>query len=385
MPGSVQRRGKHFSVVIDLGVDPVTGKRRQVRRAFHGNKKEAEAYLVQLLSERNNGIDVPAARAGSVGAYLKTWLHDYARTNVSPATYHRYDSIVHNQLIPSLGAIALGQLRPQHIQHSYSEALRSGRKNGTGGLSPRSVVQQHRILRKALQHAVQWQIINRNPADSVQPPRVARMERDSLDPGQLQDVLRAAESSRHYALVFMAAATGMRRGELLGLRWNDVDLDHGTASISQTIIWLPKQGFIAGPPKTHRSSRAVAISPATVAVLREHRVGQLEERVKAGPLWEDHGLVFSTPIGTPIDPSNLRLAWRRITEAAGVSSLRFHDLRHVHASLLLAQGVHPKIVSERLGHSGIGITMDTYTHVLPTLQKEAAELFDVMMGEEKAQ
>jgi integrase len=174
--------------------------------------------------------------------------------------------------------------------------------------------------------------------------------------------------------------TGLRQGELLGLRWQDVNLDAGARHVQQTCQWLPGQGFIFRQPKTSRSCRAVALSPDTVQRVRQHRHRQLEERLLVGPAYQDHGLVFATPLGTPIDPSNLRRAWARIVKAAGLDHLRFHDLRHAHATLMLQQGTHPKVVSERLGHSGIGITLDIYSHVLPGIQAQAAAQLDGLVN-----
>jgi integrase len=381
MQGHIRRRGKDsWTVVVNLGRDPVTGKRRQLWRSVRGTKRDAEATLLHVLHERNLGIDAPPAKL-TVAEYLTRWLNDYVRTNVSPSTVLPYSTCVHRHLTPALGAIPLTKLRPQHIQQYYSQALRDGRSDGRGGgLSPTTVLYHHRVLREALQHAVRWQLLARNPADAVDPPRAERREIGTLNAEEVRRLLLAAEETPHGALVHLAAMTGMRRGELLGLRWRDVDLDGATLHVRQTLKRLPGNRLGYGPPKTHRSSRPVALSPETVRSLRAHRSRQAEDRLKLGPAYQDDDLVFATAVGTPIDPSNLHRAWKQIVGRAGLAGVRFHDLRHAHATIMLTEGVHPKIVSERLGHATIGITLDTYSHVLPGLQAEAAAVLDRVFG-----
>ena len=372
MQGHIRRRSRgSWTVVVDLGRDPVTGKRRQAWRSVKGAKREAEALLVQLLHQRDTGIDTPPGKL-TLAQFLERWLDDYARPNVSPKTLVQYTDFVRRQIIPALGGLPLTKLRPQHIQGYYSHALRHGRADGTGGLSAKTVLHIHRLLRQALSHAMKWQMLSRNPADAVQPPRPERYEPPILSPGDVRRLLAAADDNPIGALIHTAVMTGMRRGELLGLRWRDVDLDADLLHVRQAAQWLPGQGWCFRPPKTNSSRRPVALAPATTDVLREHRRQQLAERLALGPSYSDQDLAFATPLGTPIDPSNLRRAWERIVRSAGLAHLRFHDLRHIHATLMLMGGVHPKVVAERLGHANVGITMDTYSHVLPNLQSQAA-------------
>ena len=375
MSGHIRKRGKTkkdgrspWAVVIDLGNDPVTGRRRQLWRSVKGSKREAEALLVHLLHQRDTGIDVAPERI-TVGQYLERWLKDYAEANVAPNTKRRYAELLRLHVVPTLGGLPLAKLRPLHIQQCYASVLAKG-------LSSRTALHCHRVLREALQHALKWQLIARNPADAVEPPRYQRHEMLALGPEEVQRLLRAAEDTPYGALVSLAVMTGLRQGELLGLRWQDVDLRADILYVRQTAQRLPGEGITFRPPKTHRSARPVALSPVTIEVLREHRRRQLEQRLLVGAVYEDYGLVFATPLGTPIDSGNLRKAWQRIVKAAGLDHVRFHDLRHAHATLLLQQGVHPKVVSERLGHAGVAITLDTYSHVLPGLQAEAVANLD---------
>ena len=379
MQGHITKRGTNsYTVVINLGRDPLTGKRRQLWRSIKGTKRDAEALRVELLHQRDSGMDAPPGKL-TVAQYLERWLRDYAEPNVAPKTLRTCIDTVKRHFIPALGSLPLAKLRPQHIQGFYARLLREGRLDGKGGLSPRSVQRQHQVLHVALHHAVQWQLLSLNPADAVQPPKATRQEIRPLGLDEIQRLLTAADDTPYGTLVHLALMTGLRLGELTGLRWSDTNLETGTLHIQQVCQWLPRQGFTFRPPKTPKSVRAVAISPDTVDRLRGHRQQQLEERVALGPDYGGHNLVLATPLGTPIDPSNLRRAWKAILRTAGIGHLRFHGLRHCHASLMLQQGTHPKIVSERLGHSGVGITLNLYSHVVPGLQEQAAAGLDQLV------
>jgi integrase len=309
-----------------------------------------------------------------VAEYLQQWLDAYVRPNTAPKTYRRYEQLIRVHVIPALGNVPLTKLRPLHIQETYTNVVRSGR-------SPRTALHCHRVLREALQHAVKWQLLARNPADGVEAPRPQRYEIAALRPDAVQELLASAEQTKFGAMIHTAVATGLRLGELTGLRWQDVDLEGGVLAVRQTCQWLSREGFIYRQPKSYRSARPVALSPGTVNRLRRHRLEQLEERVALGPGYVDADLVFADDVGAPLHPSTVRKAWLGIAASAGMPALRFHDLRHAHASLLLGQGVHPKIVSERLGHSTVGITLDVYSHVTPGLQTQAAKDFDRVLGQ----
>src|SRR6266496_886883 len=238
--------------------------------------------------------------------------------------------------------------------------------------------QVSRTVRGRKRHAERWQLLSRNPADAVDAPRPQRYEIAAQGPDDLKRLLDSADQTRYGPLVSVALLTGLRMGELFGLRWLDVDLDNGVLRVQQTCQWLSGEGFIFRQPKSHRSTRPVALSPDTVEILRGRRVSYLEERLAAGTAYEDNGLVFADALGRPLHPHTVWDGWRRIVKATGLPRLRFHDLRHAHASLLMAQGVHPKIVSERLGHSSVSITLDISSHVAPNLQADAAAGLDTL-------
>ena len=372
MQGHIRKRGKDsWGIVIDLGRGP-DGRRRQLTRSVKGRKREAEALLAQLLHQQEIGFDAPPGRV-TVGEFLDRWLSTHAQPNTAPKTYRRYEQLIRVHLRPALGHIPLAKLRPLQVQDAYNEIQAKG-------LSPRTVLHCHRVLREALQHGVKWGLLARNAADAAEAPRALKFEVKVLRPEEVRRLQESADRTPLGALVRLAVSTGLRQGELLGLRWQDVALDAGVLSVRQTCHWLPRVGFEFREPKSHRSARAVALPKSAVATLRRHRTVQIEARLAAGPAYDAADLVFANPVGRPIHPSTLRRLWLSIVESAGTGHVRFHDLRHAHATLLLQQGVHAKVVSERLGHSTVGITLDTYSHVTPNLQAEAAAKFDEVLA-----
>ena len=377
MGGYIRRRGRgSWEVTVDLGRDPTTGRRRRRFLSVRGNKRDAERALAEAVHQRDTGIDITPGKI-TVADYLRRWLRDYAEGAVAASTFTRYTGIVEHHLIPNLGRLKLAELRPAHIQAAYAAFTRHDRRDGK--LSPKTIFEHHALLREALTWAVRWQLLARNPADAVSPPRPERHEMRVLSAEEAQRLLEAAAATRHYALLFSALATGARLGELLGLRWQEVDLDRGMMQITRTARFFSGKGIVFSHPKTHRSRRPIALSAETVRVLSEHRLRQLEERLQVGPAYGDDGLVFAGPQGRPIFDSTVRRAFYSLAEQAGLGHVRIHDLRHTAATLMLRAGVNPKVVSERLGHATVSITLDTYSHVLPDLQREAAAALDEML------
>lgn len=377
MKGHLEQRSKNvWLVVLELGRD-ADGKRRRHFETFRGAKREAEKQLVRLLHELETGKYIDPSRL-TVGQYLERWLKDYAKSNVSPRTYEGYETIIRCHLQPVLGHHLLTKLRPLHIQNCYADLRDNGRRdrkgNLKGELSARTVLHVHRLLREALRHAVQWQILAANPADAVKPPRPDHREMKAFSEEETCRLLGAAKDTRLYVPILTAATTGLRRGELLGLRWEDVDLETGQLFVRQT-LQRTGQGLCFRPPKTAKSRRVVVLPAMTIDALKEHKKLQVTERLRIGPAYEDHGLVFPNELGRPWHPSSFTTSWRALAREQGESTF-FHGWRHGHATQLLRQGIHPKIVSERLGHSNIGITLDTYSHVLPDMQQEAAARVD---------
>jgi integrase len=286
--------------------------------------------------------------------------------------------MIDGHIRPALGSYMLPKLAPLHVQAFYSSALAKGRKDGKGGLSSQSVVHFHRLLNKAFTQAVKWQLLARNPIQAVEPPRAERQEMRALDEDETASLLSLLGDSRLYMPVMLAVTTGLRRGEILGLRWSHVDLATGTITVVQSLEQT-KEGLRFKPPKTHRSRRSIAVPPITVEALRSHRAKQAEEKLALGPTYDDHDLVCPRPGGAAWPPDMLSTAFAALVRRSDLRSFRFHDLRHSHATHLLRAGIHPKIVSERLGHSTVGITLDTYSHVLPGMQEDAVRLLDAAL------
>ncbi len=317
----------------------------------------------------------------TIGDYLERWL-EHIRQRVRTRTSERYAGIVRGHLIPRLGHIPLRKLTPLVIQQFEAKALEGGRLRGEGGLSPQTVLHLHRVLSEALRQAVRWQLLPANPAAAVSPPRPRRAEIAIVGPESAQAILDAARGTAVEIPVTVAIGTGMRRGEILGLRWADMDLEAHVAHVRQT-LQDTTNGLVFEAPKTDRSRRTVSLPEFVVSALRRHRSDQAARRLALGRAWLDHDLVLDRGDGGPMRPDSLSSGFRQLTKRSGLDGTRFHDLRHAHATLMLAAGVHPKVVSERLGHSGVAITLDTYSHVIPALQAEAAGVLDNLLTDRK--
>lgn len=369
MRGHIVKRYKgSYSIVLNLGTDPATGKRKQQWISVKGTKKEAEKRLAEMLHQLDTGMFMKPGKI-TLADYLKQWLKDYCWPNLAPRTAEGYESIVHCHLIPSLGQIPLTQLKPEHLQHVYSDKL-------AAGLSHRTVRYIHVTLHKALQDAVRLGIIVRNPADAVKPPKVQRQEIRTMSESDIHIFLEFAKSTPYYALFYTALFTGMRRSELLAIRWSDVDLILCQLSVTRALHHLQDGSLIFRQPKTAKGRRLISLSPSTTILLREHREQQEEMRQALGSKLTEDDLVFCHVDGKPLLPNSVSHAWTKLASRTGLKGIRLHDARHTHASLMLKQGIHPKIVQERLGHASIQITLDTYSHVTSGLQQAAANRFD---------
>jgi len=378
MRGRLRQRGeKRYALIVELGRDE-DGIRRQVQRAFCGSKREAQKALADFEAEvERRGPDTEPTEM-TVGEYLDQWLESYGRTQVRTTTYESYEIMIRRHLKPAFGKVKLGKLTPVQIQRLYGEKLRQGRADGKpGGLSARTVRYIHAVLSESLAHAVKYGFIQRNPAEIVDPPRIERKQLTVWQPEHAQKFLAFAAtdplSKRRYPLYVLALLTGMRQGELLGLRWEDIDLERGVVHVNRT-LQRTRAGLSLQEPKTERSRRAVPIGAGVVEALRRHRREQYQQQLMARPgEWRYTGLVFTVAHGGPVQSRNLERDFKMAVKRAGLPEIRFHDLRHSHATQLLAVGEHPKVVQERLGHSQIRVTLDTYSHVLPSMQREAAE------------
>ncbi len=330
-------------------------------------RKEAQEKLKTALYEQQQGLLITGPQQ-KVGQFLTQWLENVHKQSVRPRTYERYEEIIRLHLVPGIGHHQLQKLSPQHLQLFYKKKLEEG-------LSTATVISFHNMLHKALETAVRWNIMTRNTCDLVSPPRRKRFEIQPLSMPQIHQLLVAACGHRLEALFILALATAMRRGELLALKWQDIDTEKGTLQVRRILTKipgkLPGKGFEEGEPKTDKGRRSIVLPTFVGEALKQHRVRQLEAKLKAGAAWQDHDYVFCTSIGTHLNPTRDVLdVLKSLLEKAGLPNIRFHDLRHSSATMLFGMKVHPKIVQELLGHSQISITMDIYSHVLPTMQEE---------------
>ncbi|HZR39576.1 MAG TPA: tyrosine-type recombinase/integrase [Ktedonobacteraceae bacterium] len=349
------------------------------RKTFYGKtRKEVQEQLKAALHQQQEGTLITAPQQ-TLKHYLEYWLEEVHRQSIRPRTYERYEQIVRLHLVPSLGHHLLQKLLPQHLQSFYNKKLKEG-------LSTTTVISFHNLLHKALDHAVRWSLVAHNVCEKVSPPRRKHFEIQPLNLEQVQQLLAVARGHPQEALFVVALTTGMRRGELLALKWQDINLETGSLQIRRVLSRIPGtfpgKGYVEAEPKTEKSRRSLILTPFALEALKQHRLQQVEAKLKAGSQWQEHDYVFSTSKGTHLNPDqDVRVQLKKLLKKAQLPEIRFHDLRHSAATLLLSMGVHPKIVQEILGHTKIATTLDVYSHVLPTMQQEAMKkLNDALQG-----
>jgi integrase len=382
--GHVAKKGNRYYAVVYEGVDAATQK--ESHRWYIGGRtrKEAERVLAELIKHQHDG-DYRAPERITVEAYLlERWL-PMKRAQLRPSSFDSYERNLKNHVIPRLGSVPLQRLTPEDLDGLYADLLSGGRRNGSGGcLSAKTVRYVHGIVRKALADAHRKGTVSRNVADLADPPKASAFRRQEMrawNAAQLRQFLEEMSTHRLYGAFFLAANTGMRRGEVLGLRWRDVDFSAGRLSVQQALISIAYRLELADV-KTNAGRRTIDLDERTRAVLRARRKQQLEEHLLIGRRCTDDTLVFSQPDGSPIRPDYLSQLFERHLTRSVLPRIRFHDLRHTHATILLQAGVPVKVVSERLGHANPAFTMTVYQHVLPGMQADAAATFsETVFGE----
>ena len=358
------------------------------RKSFYGTtKREAREKLDAAKADLLRGLPVRADERMTVGRYLPEWLAAHGM-EIRPGTYIYYGKLIRLHLLPRLGGVRLVQLAPTTLQRLYADLV-AEKATGGAGLSPSSVAVIHQILHAALRRAAEHGLVARNVADLVRPPRRVPPDIRPLSATQARALLEVARGERLEAVFVLALASGLRIGELLALRWSDVDLERRQLSVRRTLSWLPAhlRGVSTpsfGEPKTSRSRRRILLADPAIAALRTHRARQAEERLRAGTAWaaewHESDLVFCSEAGEPLRGEHVRRIHRRLLRAAALPRIRFHDLRHTCATLLLLANINPKVVSELLGHSSVAMTLDVYSHVLPDMQEDAAEVLAAALG-----
>lgn len=364
--GSVFRRADgRWSGSVDLG--EAMGRNR--RKVVYGNsKKEVEERIRRLVNDVADGSP-PPSRSPQLGPFLAQWLMA-VRPTLRPKTYASYEGVVRLHLVPEIGRVTLEKLNVEHVASLVAD------KQADRRLSPTTVRYILLILRNALTKAVRWGLVGRNVAGLVDPPRLSHKDVRVLSPEETKQLLDAARGEAIEGLVIVAISTGVRLGEALGLQWHDVDLDRRQLRINKSLQRVPGQGQVLMETKTRRSRRSLVLPVKTAEALRAVRLQQDQWRRAAVSAWHANDFVFTTSSGQPLDQRNVLRMFRRVLRKAKLPRMRFHDLRHSCASLLFAQHIPARVVMETLGHSRISVTMDTYTHVMPALMRDAADAMD---------
>ena len=355
-------------------LNPKTGKpvinNKYHNKTIHGSKKDAQAYLNKVLRERDTGTYIEPSRI-QLNEYLDEWLDSVAKPRLRDRTYRQYQDMLRLYIRDHLGHLPLNKITPMDVQRVYSILQEKG-------LAARTIRYAHAVLNSALAQAVKWQFLVRNPVEHVELPRQQKQEMKALSQDEFMQFLEVAKTNKHYVLFMLALNTGMRPEEYLALQWKDIDWDNERLSIQRTLVRRGESWEFA-EPKTARGRRLVPLPKHLVQALRTHKKSQTEDRL-AAPDYEDNGLVFASEGGQPLYHRNVvRRHFKPLLKKAGLpNSIRLYDLRHTHATILLREGVNPKIVSERLGHASVALTLDTYSHVLPDIQKEVVEKLDAL-------
>jgi integrase len=373
--GTVGRRGASWFYVVDTQSEGEP--RKQLWKRGFKTKGEALDALAKVTGQVREKTFVQPSKQ-TLGEFLAEWL-EAVRPHLKPTTFGGYERNINAHVVPAIGQVKLQDLTAARLQALYGSLT----KRDGGELSSRTKLHVHAVLRTALAAAVKWGRIQRNPAnrDLCDAPKVRAKPLTTApwSPEEMQRFLQANASDRHYAAWLLLATTGLRRGELLGLRWTDLDLEGGVLSVGQTLTTVRSHLVFQDSAKTDGSTRRMRLSPVALAALRTHRARQLEERLAFGPAYQDHGLVFAKEDGSPLHPEVFLRLFQRRAKAAGLPVIRLHDVRHSWATHALQAGIAPKVVSSRLGHANIRVTLDIYTHVMPALDQEAADKVEALI------
>jgi integrase len=378
MKGSIvqKRKGSRNWYAIIERRDEATGKRLRKWITLEATgKRQAQIECARIITELKGDTFLEPSKI-TLAEFLERWL-DHMKSQISPRSHERYAEIVRKNIVPLLGQAKVSKLRAVQIAQAYAKALESGRRDGKGGLSPRTVHHMHRVLKQALDDASRWSLLSRNPADAVDPPKVSPKPMQTYDMAQTATLIQAMRPTRMFIPTVLAVLCGLRRGEIAAVRWRNVDLGAGSVAILESAEQT-KAGIRYKEPKSGKA-RNVRLSETVVEELKAWRVRQAEELLRIGMRPDGDTFVVTQTDGSPLQPRSITHEWVRLLAAKKLPRIRFHDLRHAHATHLLASGIHPKIASERLGHSKVGITLDLYSHVMPGMQEDAVAKLDAAL------
>jgi integrase len=371
MTGQIIKRGDSWTVRIFLGRD-TNGKRKYFNKTMRGTKKDAQKYLTAKLREKDLGVFIePASMV--LNEFLDKWLEEIAKPRLRENTYNQYVWIAKAYIRQKLGLMKLSDIQAYQVQQSYGELQKQG-------LSPRTIRYVHIVLSSAMKQAIKWRMIVQNPCELCELPRKVKKEMKCLSPEETRKFLAVAKGNMWFALFLFVIESGLRPEEYLGLQWKDIDFEQKCISVRRAVLERKSGGFYFTEPKTNKSRRKIPISDSVINALKSHRRNQLEERMKIASIYQNYDLVFASEVGTPLQRKNLTNRYfKPLLKKAKLPDIRLYDLRHTTASLLLSAGENPKVVSERLGHASIVLTLDTYSHVLPTMQQTATDKLEKMM------
>lgn len=382
MIGNITKRGPR-SWRLKFDVMRIAGKRFTRFVTVRGTKKEAQAELARLLSAHDAGTLVEPSKT-TLAAYMRSWIETAATVKLSPKTAERYRGLIENQILPHLGTLPLQKLKPVHVANWHATLLKAGGHTG-GPLSARTVGHAHRVLHKALADATRHEVVTRNAAALVSPPKVTGDEIEILSADQVKTVLSAMRETSIFPQVVVLLSTGMRRGELMGLQWGDIDLDAGKLRVERAVEKTRTHGLRLKAPKTRHGRRIISLPASAVEVLKHHRKAQLELRVAVGlGRLAAEAFVFGTLEGKPRDPDRITQDWKRYTAARGLPRVTLQALRHSHASALIAAGTDPVVVSRRLGHGSPVVTMAVYAHLFDRSDEGAAKAIDAVLRDQES-
>jgi integrase len=370
MKGYIRKRGNAWSFTVDIGRDARTGKRKQKSQSGFKTKKEAQAALAELVNDVEKGnYHEPEKR--KFNDFVLEYMKKTYINRVKPSTYDTNERIIMTHIIPFFANVDINDIDQFLVHDFYNEKIKAG-------FSSHYIQDMHALIRLLLRVAYKWKILKEDIASMLEPPKLKKKEMNVWTIEQVNTFLKFTKHSRYHPIFFLAAYTGMRKGEILGLSWDDINFDERTISVNKTLYRVKSENYLQ-EPKTPSSIRRIYMDDDIIRVLKKQKVKQNLERLKFGGAYKEHNMVFAQETGEMVNPNAVNGLYGRFIKQAGLPHIRFHDLRHTHATILLQMGINPKVVAERLGHASVRTTLDVYSHVTSTMKKDLSKQFTSAM------